>query len=226
MSTNKKTIVCFGDSNTHGYYSMINGRYDETQRWTCLLQNLLGHDYCVKEEGLSGRTTCFDDPLFEGLSGFQLIYPVLMTHEPVDLLIIMLGTNDVKTRFHATPANIGRGMERLVRKAIDTRDAFRDQKPNILIITPPPIDQRYETTTVGGEMGPDCHQKTVALEPFFRNVAAQYGCHYLNAGEMEGVFMGPSDWMHLTMDGHRKLAEGLAQMIPGYFPKAATLKDQ
>lgn len=85
----KKHIVCFGDSNTHGYCAMNDGRFDENERWTCLLQKNLGEDYLVLEEGLSGRTTCFNDPLFEGLSGLDYIYPCLMSHEPVDLLVIM-----------------------------------------------------------------------------------------------------------------------------------------
>ena len=73
----KKHIVCFGDSNTHGYCAMNDGRFDENERWTCFLQKNLGEDYLVLEEGLSGRTTCFNDPLFEGLSGLDYIYPCL-----------------------------------------------------------------------------------------------------------------------------------------------------
>ena len=92
----KKHIVCFGDSNTHGYCAMNDGRFTEEERWTCLLQKNLGEEYLILEEGLSGRTTCFDDPLFEGLSGLNYIYPCLMSHEPVDLLVIILGTNDTK----------------------------------------------------------------------------------------------------------------------------------
>ena len=69
----KKHIVCFGDSNTHGYCAETNGRFDEEQRWTCLLQKYLGDDFLVLEEGLSGRTTSFPDPIHEGLSGQQIL---------------------------------------------------------------------------------------------------------------------------------------------------------
>ena len=95
----KKHIVCFGDSNTHGYCAdpkdCADGgdRFNENERWTCLLQKTLGDEYLVLEEGLSGRTTVFDDPLHECMSGLDYITPCLMSHEPVDLLIIMLGTN-------------------------------------------------------------------------------------------------------------------------------------
>ena len=93
-----KKIVAFGDSNTHGYNSKTMGRFTEEERWPCLLEQYLGEGYRIAEEGLEGRTACFDDPLFEGLSGFHYLYPCLMTHKPIDLLIIMLGTNDVKAR--------------------------------------------------------------------------------------------------------------------------------
>lgn len=78
----KKTIVAFGDSNTHGYCSETGGRFSEEERWPCLLEKYLGEEYRVMEEGLSGRTTVFEDPLFEGLSGLSYIFPCLMTHEP------------------------------------------------------------------------------------------------------------------------------------------------
>lgn len=148
----KKTIICFGDSNTHGYCSATGGRFDEAKRWPCLLADRLGEDYHVVEEGLSGRTTVFDDPLFEGLSGLSAIYPCLMSHEPVDLLIIMLGTNDTKARFSCSAENIAKGLERLAVKAISTHDAFRSC-PNILLIAPAPIDSRYSSTDVANEMG-------------------------------------------------------------------------
>ena len=96
----KKHIVCYGDSNTHGYCTdpadCLDGgiRFTEEQRWTCLIQEALGSEYLVTEEGLSGRTTCFDDPIHEGLSGLEHLYPILKSHEFIDLLIIMLGNND------------------------------------------------------------------------------------------------------------------------------------
>ena len=116
----KRHIVCFGDSNTHGYRASDDGRYDEQERWTCLLQKQLGDGYLIIEEGLSGRTTCFSDPIHEGLSGLDYIYPCLMSHEPVDLLVIMLGTNDTKERFGASAACIALGLKRLIAKAAST----------------------------------------------------------------------------------------------------------
>nr|MCR5161795.1 lipolytic enzyme, G-D-S-L [Lachnospiraceae bacterium] len=167
----KKHIVCFGDSNTHGYNAYNDGRFDEDERWTCLLQKELGEDYLILEEGLSGRTTCFDDPLFEGLSGLSVIFPILMSHEPVDLLIIMLGTNDTKERFGASAACIGLGLKRLVEKAISIKDCWRNGKPDILIVTPQNIGKGYESSNVAETMGRGCAEKSEGLAAQFHEIA-------------------------------------------------------
>ena len=102
----KTHILCLGDSNTHGYCADPNDcadhgiRFNEEERWTCRLQKALGEEYLVTEEGLSGRTTVFVDPIHESMDALSVIYALLKSHEVIDLLIIMLGTNDVKERFH------------------------------------------------------------------------------------------------------------------------------
>ena len=191
----KKHIVCFGDSNTHGYCAdpkdCADGgdRFNEDERWTCLLQKALGEDYLVIEEGLSGRTTVFDDPLHECMSGLDVIYSTLMSHEPVDLLIIMLGTNDTKERLGVSAACISLGMERLVMKAKSVM-AWRGGRPNILIVCPPHI----------------------GLAKYLRPMAEAQHCAFLDA---EGVAeFNRLDCMHLTGKGHRQLAEKLAGLVP------------
>ena len=116
----KKHIVCFGDSNTHGYCADPDdsaehtNRFNETERWTCLLQKSLGDDYLILEEGLGGRTTVFDQPEQPGLSGLELIRPILMTHEPVDLLVVMLGTNDTRALLNISPKGIALGLRKTI----------------------------------------------------------------------------------------------------------------
>lgn len=209
----KKHIVCFGDSNTHGYCAMNDGRFTEEERWTCLLQKNLGEEYLILEEGLSGRTTCFDDALFEGLSGLNYIYPCLMSHEPVDLLVIMLGTNDTKERFGASAPCIGLGMKRLVQKAISVTDCWKDKKPNILIVTPQNIGKEYENSGVRGTMGAGCAEKSQGLGKEFKEIARLTGCHYLDANEAVTAAPNDIDHMHLTKEGHRQLAEALTEKI-------------
>lgn len=214
-----KTIVCFGDSNTHGYNSKNNGRFTEKERYTCLLDELLGEEYLVREEGLGGRTTVFEDPLYEGMSGLSAIFYVLMTHEPIDLLVIMLGTNDTKERFHCNAENIAKGMERLVTKAIHTPKAFRDLKPNILVISPLPIEDGYdEIAEVSGEMGKGCAEKSRELAHFYEAMAQKMGVHFLDAASIPGMKMYPYDKMHFSPESHRLLAEKLAEIIPALCP--------
>lgn len=209
-----KHIVCFGDSNTHGYCAENNGRFDETQRWTCLLQKGLGDDYLVLEEGLSGRTTCFTDPIHEGLNGLDYIYPCLMSHEPVDLLIIMLGTNDTKERFGSSAACIALGLKRLIAKAIATTDCWRDGKPNILVVTPQNIGREYADTEVAQTMGRGCAEKSEGLAVQYEQIAQMMGCHYLDANQVVSVGPNQVDFMHLTEDGHGQLAQALLKIIP------------
>jgi len=212
----KKHIVCFGDSNTHGYCvspsDCADGgdRFNESERWTCLLQKALGEDYYVIEEGLSGRTTVFPDPLHESMSGLDSIYSCLMSHEPVDLLIVMLGTNDTKERFGANAACIGIGMERLIMKA-GTVAAWKDGKPNILLICPPHIGEGLYSSENGRAMGAGCPEKSRLLAPIYREIAQRQGCAFLDA---EGVAeFNDIDCMHLTRKGHAQLAERLAAMV-------------
>ena len=216
----KKHIVCFGDSNTHGYCAEPEDcaeggiRYNEEERWTCLLQRALGEDYLILEEGLSGRTTVFRDPLHEGMAGIDVIAPLLMTHEPVDLLIIMLGTNDTKERFGANAACIGIGLERLVMKARSV-EAWRNGEPRILVVSPPWIGEGLYLVPEGEAMGKGCPEKSRAVAGHFKAVAERRGCGFLDA---EGLAeFNRKDCMHLTRKGHAQLAEVLAGRIREIF---------
>ena len=106
-----KSILCYGDSNTYGLMPDSPDRYPRDVRWTGILQKKLGEDYYVIEEGLSGRTTLWDDPIEEHKNGKKYLLPCLDSHKPVDLVILMLGTNDLKTRFSLTPFDIGASVE-------------------------------------------------------------------------------------------------------------------
>ena len=213
----KKHIVCFGDSNTHGYCAVPSdcadggNRFNEDERWTCLLQKKLGQDYLVLEEGLSGRTTVFQDPLHESMSGLDVICSVLMSHEPVDLLVIMLGTNDTKDRLGAKAACIGIGMERLVMKA-KSIPCWRDGRPNILVIAPPHIGEGLNLIPEGEAMGLTCVEKSRGLAEKYAQVCLNQGCAFLDA---EGLAeFNHYDCMHLTRKGHSQLSEKLAELIP------------
>lgn len=213
----KKHIVCLGDSNTHGYCADSTdcadggNRFNEEERWTMRLAKLLGEDYLVLEEGLGGRTTVFSDPLHEGMSALDVAYPLLMTHEPVSLLIIMLGTNDTKERFGANAPCIALGMERLVQK-IKTIPCWEGGKPNILIVCPPHIHDDFQRLSVSPPMGNGCPEKSRELARWLKPVAEANGCAFLDA---EGIAaFNQVDFMHLTRAGHQALAQALAEKVP------------
>ena len=170
----------------------------------------------VVEEGLSGRTTVFEDPLYEGLDAIHYLYPCLKSHEPVSLLIIMLGTNDTKERFGVNPFAIGLGMRRLIQKA-KTVDCWGPAgKPNILVMAPPIISEGVLTSPVAdemGTMGPSCAEKSRRVPAEIRRVAAENGVHFKDTNEV-GCEFNQIDFMHLTKAGHARLAETLAKLVP------------
>lgn len=213
----KKHILCFGDSNTHGYcaesFDCADGgdRFNEDERWTRLLEKQLGESYLVLEEGLGGRTTVYHDPLTEGMCGLDVLFPIMMSHEPIDLLVIMLGTNDTKERFGVTPECIGVGMERLINKA-KFINAWRNNQPNILLIAPPHILEEMCSGPFYGIMGTGCVEKSRKLALFYKVIAERTGCHFLDAEHL--AEFNKTDGMHLTRKGHADLAAHLASTIP------------
>ena len=217
----KKHILCIGDSNTHGYCAdpadCTDGgiRFNEDERWTCLLQEALGEDYKVFEEGLSGRTTVFQDPLYEGLDALHYLYPCLKTHEPVSMLIIMLGTNDTKARLGANAYAIGLGMRRLLKKAQSIGCWGPGGVPNILLIAPPAIGEGVRNSYAAEEMGAGAVEKSRQVPAQFRAVAEETGVRFLDAAEL-GCAFNRVDYMHLPRASHARLAEALAERIPGW----------
>ena len=216
----KKHILCLGDSNTHGYCAdpadCADGgiRFNEDERWTCLLQKALGPGYLVTEEGLSGRTTVFPDPLHESMDALSCAYALLKSHEVVDLLIIMLGTNDTKERLGANADCLGIGMERLVRKC-QSVDCWGDHAPNILIVAPPPIGKGMELNECGEAMGRGCPEKSEQLARYFEKTAQLVGAHFMDA---RGCEFNSIDCMHLSRRGHAQLAARLAELVPTLVP--------
>ena len=210
----KKHIVCLGDSNTHGYCAdpmdCADGgdRFNENERWPRVLEKLLGEDYLVLEEGLSGRTTVFPDPLHEGMPALDVAYPILMSHEPVDLLLIMLGTNDTRDRLGMTAACIALGLGRLVDKCKSV-PCWGTHEPNILVICPPHIGRELKDPC----MGSSCAEKSEELAKYMEPAATARGCAFLDAQGL--AEFNKVDYMHLTRKGHADLAAKLTQLVPG-----------
>lgn len=207
----EKRILAFGDSNTYGYDPETDGRYGEQERWPKVLQMLLGTAYSVIEEGLPGRTTVFDDPISEGMCGLSYLTPCLMSHAPVDTLIIMLGTNDTKERFGCTPHLLGRGMARLLGKALAT-PAWRGA-PDIIVVAPCPILPAYRQLMFAQAMGTGCSARAAGLAEVYAQAAREKGARFLDAGALAGVCVHPLDGMHLTRASHSALAQALVPLL-------------
>lgn len=206
----KRRILAFGDSNTYGY-DPAAGRYGDGERWPCVLQRLLGDGCTVLEEGLPGRTAVFDDPISEGLCGLDAIVPCMRTHEPLDTVLILLGTNDTKERFGCSAAMIAKGIARLAEKALHT-PAWRGT-PDVLVVCPAPIVPAYRTRMFRDEMGAGCDEKAAALAAALRPLALAAGARFADAAAFPGVCVHPLDGMHLTREAHAALAAGLAPLV-------------
>jgi lysophospholipase L1-like esterase len=136
-----------------------------------------------------------------------------MSHEPVDLLIVMLGTNDTKERFAASAGCIALGLKRLLDKAYSITDCWRDGVPNVLVVTPQNIGREYIHTEVGETMGRGCAEKSEGLAKEYEVVAKNRGCDYMDANEVISALPNTIDYMHLTEEAHRELAVALAKRI-------------
>jgi lysophospholipase L1-like esterase len=201
----KRTIVCFGDSNTWGYDAETDQRFNDEIRWTGLLQSELYNTYRVIEEGLPGRTSVSEDPLFEGLAGISYLYPCLMSHAPLHLVVIMLGTNDTKERFALTSYNIAQGIVRLAHKARGSGTGPGGKAPEVLVIAPPPIGAAYIHTPIGKPMGSNCSEKSIEISQHLGNFLRGTDIHFMDASE--DVSMNEIDYMHLDRQGHRNMAD-------------------
>lgn len=205
-----RRILIFGDSNTYGY-NCEGERFGETVRYPGLLQAMLGPNVRIIEEGLPGRTCVFDDPLYEGMNGLTYLTPCMMSHGPLDTLVVMLGTNDVNPRHGCNAFYIGQGMARLVEKA-RTTSAWRAE-PDILIVAPCPLQSNCEDTVSWECFGMEAVEKSRKLAYEYEQIAKIHGCRFLDAGSLPGIEVAKRDGTHLTPQGHQALAEGLFPLL-------------
>ncbi|MBU9738493.1 SGNH/GDSL hydrolase family protein [Diplocloster agilis] len=210
-----KNILCYGDSNTYGLKSDLVSRYERHERWTGILQERLGSGYYVIEEGLGGRTTVWDDPVEEHKNGKTYLLPCLESHKPLDLVILMLGTNDLKLRFSVSSFDVGTAMENLVKTILKSEAGRNQNAPEILLITPVPI------RSVGNpdldRMLHGAVRKSHELAPYYERIARQYRIHYLNPeGQVE---LNDQDGIHYTLKGHQEMAALIQKKICEIFPE-------
>ncbi len=203
-----RTILCYGDSNTWGWNPTTEDRYPYDVRWPGVLQAELGKDYRVIEEGLNGRTTVWDDPIEEHKNGKTYLLPCLESHKPIDLVVLMLGSNDLKKRFSLTAYDIAEGAGRLVSMILMSQTGLQGKAPGLLLVAPPPIG---DLEKLGWEIFEGAQAKAKTLSAQFRRVSEQYGCALLDAAAF--IEPSPVDGLHLEASEHHKLGQRVAQVI-------------
>ena len=207
----KKRILCFGDSNTWGYM-VTGGRFPEEVRWPMRLQALLGDGYTVIEEGFNGRTTVFDDPIEGGhKSGLIYLPPCVMSHSPLDLILIMLGTNDLKKRFGMTGFTIGGGITQLIKAARTYAMNAEGIPPKILIVCPPPVGENVMETRHAPIFGEDSIEVSRQLPYELGRVAKLMRCEFMDAGPYCEI--SKADAVHMTREDHLKLAQAICDKV-------------
>lgn len=214
---NKKVnILCFGDSNTWGCIArwqeseLPPSRYDEDHRWPDVMQKALGERYRVVTDALCGRTTIYthrdEGPLY---SAEPYLLPCMRSHSPLDLLILMLGTNDIYNAPNLRPEQIGDGISKLVDMALSSQWGRDFKAPRILIMAPIEVKQPAPN---GRQLVFEKFRREegVALSRLFpavyRKLAEEKGCGFLNAAE----FASPCDADGIHMDENGQIALGRA----------------
>jgi lysophospholipase L1-like esterase len=214
-----KQVMCFGDSLTWGWVPVLEAvpttRYPYEERWTGAMAKALGSGYVVVEEGLSSRTTMLDDPTDPRVNGSAYLPSALASHLPLDLVIVMLGTNDTKSFFHRSSYEIAAGMSKLLGQIGSSAGGIGTAypAPKILLMAPPPLapipDPWFAGMFAGGlEKSKELAGHYMALANFFK-------IDFLNAGDhitTDGV-----DGIHLTASSNIKLGQAVANKVTTIF---------
>lgn len=211
ITTDMKTILVYGDSNTWGYNPTTQGRFSRAERWPGVLADQLGPEFDVIEEGLNGRTTVWDDPIEGYKNGKEYLIPCLETHRPIDLVVILLGTNDLKKRFSLSASDIAAGAAVLVDVVLKSAAGPEGRAPGMLLIAPPKVAKLTDYE----EMFEGAQAKSVKLAEYYRRVAVQYNCQFLDADQV--IVSSDLDGIHFEGNEHRKLAVEVARRIQDIF---------
>ena len=200
-------VMCFGDSNTWGYDPAAGERYPREVRWTGVLQAALGPGYRIIEEGLNGRTTVWEDPVEGDKMGRRHLMPCLESQAPLDLVVLMLGTNDLKKRYSAAASDIAAGAGVLLDIIGKSAAGRAGKAPPVLLLAPPPLAKLtlYAGMLEGGS------EKALQLGKLYGELARSRGCAFLDTGTIIGS--SNLDGIHFESAEHRKLGEAVAREV-------------
>ena len=214
-----KRLLVFGDSNSWGYTDEDNGQKYE-KRWPVLLSEKLIQKGCnieILEDCLPGRTTNIDDPR-DGiyLNGARVLKSSLLSHSPIDLVILMLGTNDLKVRFQRTAENIADGIKELIQIVLETNSGLGTwhdvNKSNLAVICPPILGERSNNPAwINYKEWKGGLNKSKELNFSFEKVCSQMGVHLIDANKF--CQSSDIDPIHWSKSMHLKFSENLSKII-------------
>ena len=204
-------ILTYGDSNTHGTPPIVTrgvyARHGADVRWPQVMARTLGAD--VIEEGLPGRTACpiTDPEMGAHMNGHLGLRIALECHGPIDVLTIMLGTNDSKAHFGLTSHGIAAGVAGLLAIALGEPMQARHGGFKVLLICPPPVVETGPIRQIfhGGAA------RAQALAPLYKALAHNWGTGFLDAGEH--IAVSQQDGVHYDADAHKSLGMAVAQAV-------------
>jgi len=205
-----KTILCYGDSNTWGYTPGTGAKIPFERKWPGVMQALLGPRARVIDEGLNGRTTVFDDPFWEGRNGKEFLFVLLQSHAPIDVVVIFLGVNDLKHIFHASAADIAKGLATLIQIIKGSYCGPNGKTPHIVVMCPPPLTKLtdyFELEFMDGK------EKSFELPRHMEKTARDWGCHYFDTPSIAAA--SNDDGVHLDEENHRKIGGKMAALVGG-----------
>jgi lysophospholipase L1-like esterase len=202
-----KTILCYGDSNTRGYAPGIGERFPRDVRWTGVLRRELGDGYQVIEEGLDGRTTVWDDPIEGYKNGKTYLIPCLESQRPIDLVVMMLGTNELKMRFSLSAYDIAEGVRVLVDIVQKSESGPDGGPPKLLLLAPPPVARLTEFA----EMFEGAEAKSRRFAEHYRRIAEEQECEFFDTSQV--IVSSDVDGIHLEPGEHQKLGQTAAELV-------------
>ena len=202
----KKRVLCFGDSLTWGYNPDTQERYDENTRWTGILQNMLGEEAVIIEEGQNGRTIATDDPAEGEKNGIKYIEPCMESQKPFDVIVIMLGSNDLKRKFNYAAMDIAGEMDIMLKKVKAYIHFSMNDSAKILLVSPPLIGEHIRDSWLGDSFGYErSREVSTELGSWYERLAATYGCSFIDASKY--ITASDTDSCHLTVEGNAILAK-------------------